>query len=139
MPQLLESTLEQANRNYPLLVDPQDNNICIVTVQTVKRERNVRPELQAQFDKLITKKTEDQKTRSQAPVPESEEEIRKLPKSEQLKRQKERIKKKVDAPGPPFGEHPAHVNLPDLSSYQVLAFEMHKFDLSGNYKGEQKD
>jgi len=32
MPQLLEQSLEQANRNYPLLVDPQDNNICIITV-----------------------------------------------------------------------------------------------------------
>lgn len=39
MPQLLEASIEQANRNCPLLVDPQDGSLCIITVQTVKRER----------------------------------------------------------------------------------------------------
>ena len=42
MPQLLESSIEQVNRNYPLLVDPQDNNLCIITVQSIKRERKVK-------------------------------------------------------------------------------------------------
>lgn len=59
MPQLLESSVEQANRNYPLLVDPSDNTICIVTVQTVKRERIVKTDFTTQFEKLVTKKSED--------------------------------------------------------------------------------
>jgi hypothetical protein len=108
MPQLLESSIEQANRNYPLLVDPQDNNLCIITVQTVKRERKVKTQYQAQFEMLTVKKAEDQKKRPKAP--EGEEEIKNLPRNEQLKRQKEKIKKKVDPPGPAFGESPPVVN-----------------------------
>jgi len=131
--------VEQANRNYPLLVDPSDNTICIVTVQSIKRERSVKSDFNAQIEKLVTKKAEDTKIRNSAPAQETEEDLRKLPKNEQLKRQKEKIKKKLDPPGPAFSENPANVVVPDISTFSILAFELHKFDLSGNYKGKQKD
>ena len=82
-----------------------------MTVQTIKRERSVKTDLLPQFEKLVVKKAEDQKLRNSAPVPESEEEIRKLPKNEQLKRKKEIIKKKAEAAPPSHGENPANVIL----------------------------
>jgi len=114
MPQLLESSIEQANRNYPLLVDPEDNNLCIITVQIIKRERKVKAEHQAQFEMLAVRKADDQKKKPKGP--EGEEEIKNLPRNEQLKRQKERMKekerimkKKIDGPAPPFDESSPNV------------------------------
>jgi hypothetical protein len=49
------------------------------------------------------------------------------------------MKKKGEPPGPPFGEMPSPANLQDPSSYSVLAFELHKFDVTENYKGDKKD
>ena len=58
---------------------------------------------------LAVRKADDQKKKPKGP--EGEEEIKNLPKNEQLKRQKERMKKKIDAPAPPFGESSANVNI----------------------------
>lgn len=64
---------------------------------------------------LAVKKEEDQKKRPKAA--ENEDDIRNLPRNEQLKRQKEKIKKNKEPPGPAFGQLPPSVNHVDLSTY----------------------
>lgn len=62
-----------------------------------------------------------------------EEELKKLPKAEQIKRQKEKIRKgKGDGSAPPVDEK--LMNSADFSSFAVLAFKLHKFDVSGKLK-----
>jgi hypothetical protein len=57
---------------------------------------------------------------------------KKLPKVEQLKRQKEKMRRKGDPGAPPVEERAGPPI--EYSTYQVLAFKLHKFDVSGKHK-----
>jgi hypothetical protein len=63
---------------------------------------------------------------------ETEEDLKKLPKAEQMKRAKEKMRRKGDPGAPPSEEKDT---LPtDYSTYSVLAFKLHKFDVTGKFK-----
>lgn len=64
--------------------------------------------------------------------------MKKLSKAEQIKRQKEKVRKgKGDGSAPPVDEKAA---IPaDFSSYAVLSFKLHKFDVSGKFKIAQQN
>lgn len=50
---------EAANRSYPLLVDPIDGHLCIVSCEVEKRKRKVLPEHQEKHAKCVLKRGED--------------------------------------------------------------------------------
>ena len=68
---------------------------------------------------------------------ETEEELKKLSKAEQIKRQKEKARKgKGDGSAPPVDDKGAIAS--DFSNYAVLSFKLHKFDVSGKFKVAQQ-
>lgn len=93
---------ENLNKSYPLLVDPTDGTLCIVVSEVEKRIRKVQACHESLFQELAVIKAENMKEHEKQL--ELDELDKKLPKVEQLKRQKEKMRRKGDPGAPPVEE-----------------------------------